>query len=206
MFRRIISLTASRCCAVSLARRSGTPLVFASRFASSGNYNTQTQQQDTEAPSHLHPPSFELPFWNDQDTKSGFMIRISYMDNCVVLQQIKQDPGSAQAPVDGGRRKRRGSQMASIFLPNIYIARILAVLDGTLPKCDFASRTSSGVISAGETPNTFRLDFKSTTGFGATISGLGKSYEWGFDLDPPSALMLQRFMMQALHYNNGFVR
>ncbi|CUG93202.1 mitochondrial RNA-binding protein 2, putative [Bodo saltans] len=174
------------------------------RFQSSGrtqsgmNYN-------------LLPPAFDLPRWDDDPSK-GYCIRVSYTEERVVLTYIKQNPGTqakdvaadAPAAATGGdepnKVRRHGERLVSVYLPNVYIARFLAVLEGSMAKCDIASRQTTGTFSAGAEPNTFVLSCHSTNIPGSP----NRPLEWTTELDAAASLMLHRFLTQSLHYNSGF--
>lgn len=157
----------------------------------------------------LLPPAFDLPRWNDDPSK-GYCLRVSYTEERVALTYIKQAPGTGandhQAPteVGGGEEeqyvvkvRRHGERLVSVYLPNVYIARFLAVLEGSIPKCDIASRQTTGTFSAGTEPNTFVLSCTSSI-------PRQEPLEWTTELEPAAALMLHRFLTQSLHFNNGF--
>jgi hypothetical protein len=145
---------------------------------------------------NLLPPAFDLPRWNDDDASKGYCLRVSYTEERVVLTYIKQAPQSTDPNAEENKR-RHGERVVSVYLPNVYIARFLAVLEGTIPKCEIASRQTTGTFCAGSEPNAFTLSCKSA------ING-HDNFEWGIELDPAAALMLQRFLTQSLHFNNGF--
>jgi hypothetical protein len=169
---------------------------YALRFQSSGR--TQSGMNYS-----LLPPAFDLPRWDD-DASKGYCLRVSYTEERVVLTYIKQNRGTgakdADAPAPTGdepKVRRHGERLVSVYLPNVYIARFLAVLEGTLTKCDIASRQTTGTFTSGAEPNTFVLSCTSTIPNQSPL-------EWTTELDAAASLMLHRFLTQSLHYNSGF--
>eukprot|EP00331_Platyophrya_macrostoma_P022247 CAMPEP_0176446616 /NCGR_PEP_ID=MMETSP0127-20121128/24437_1 /TAXON_ID=938130 /ORGANISM="Platyophrya macrostoma, Strain WH" /LENGTH=242 /DNA_ID=CAMNT_0017832695 /DNA_START=40 /DNA_END=768 /DNA_ORIENTATION=- len=225
----------------STAATTGNLLTHSQRFNSSSFQQQQQQQQSDpnqqqqfrrrfKSEQEFHdslPPCFDIVRWNEDPAK-GYMLRVLYQENCVLLTYITQDqplassapaaapssadvtPSSAAAGGSDGaapqtRLSIRGKRVLTMYLPTIYIARFLAVLEGNLEKCDVASRQATGSFVALAEPHHFRLTVS------GTIQNLEnqdqtKKMEWITDLDAASSLMMQRFFSQALKYNSGFTK
>lgn len=168
------------------------------RHQSSGNRSNVPVQQ--------LPPAFDIPRWNDDKSK-GYCLRVSYAENCVLLTYIAQQndlpqtPAGAETSAPQTRLPLRGDRLVTVYLPNVYIARFLAVMEGTLDKCEIASRQTSGTFSALPEPYHFRLVAKSNVNLQDS-----RKLEWTTDFDPAHTIMLQRFFTQALHFNSGFAK
>lgn len=175
-------------------------LRFNATVPSAAPHQQQQQQQLRRRPGgpnpHL-PPSFDIPRWNEDKTK-GFCLRVSYQENSVVLSYLSQK-GDLNAPSESGRQILRGDRLVSVYLPSVYLARFLSVLEGASNKVEIGSRHTTGTFSVGTEPNTFKLQCKSNVNGKDTL-------EWGIDFDVANAVMLHRFITQSLHFNNGFVR
>jgi hypothetical protein len=169
-----------------------------------GNQGGNRDRNWSDRSQNLLPPAFDIIKTNDADMTKGYMLRAQYMNNCVVLNYMKQVMTTEQAnanPTADRRtsaRKFGGQQKVVVFLPTMFIARFLGVLEGNNTKCDIVARTTQGEFRVGTEPNTFVLACKSRVGDGL------EEMAWECTLDAPGALMLQRFLVEALHYNSGF--
>lgn len=175
-------------------------LPLASSLAASMRFQGQQQSRpNTEYKQMTHerrrtlPPSFELPKWNNEDLTKGYMLRVQYLDNAVILSYFQQTFVQKQ-----GVRGPISKIAAVIAMPSIYLARILAVIDGVTTKCDVTSKMTRGTFTAGSEPGTFVLKCVTTNEDGPV--------EWTVDFDVPATLLLQRFNTLALQHNQGFFK
>ena len=218
MFRRILASAPTRalaiasvaggCRTVSTSSSSGivapTPIRLQAPSQSQDGNAPQNRgdrgNQRRPRPANL-PPAFDI-FGAEDSIEKGYMMRVQYMQNCVVLNYMKQvlTREQAEEPASDGKRKMRFdmNNKVVVFLPTMFIARFLGVLEGTSEQCDIASRTTQGKFTRGESPNTFLLSCTSTRTEGQ------EPMKWECEIDPASALCLQRFLVQALHHNSGF--
>jgi hypothetical protein len=166
----------------------------------------RTFHKKADEPQRIFPPAFDLLRPNDAAMDKGYLLRCQYVDQCVILNYLKQvnvfeQKKDADAPQEPGKKRERsfdGLNKVSVYLPTVYISRFIAVLENSLPSCEIASRTSQGTFKPVEgAPNTFELTAKSQKPDGSTL-------EWSVLLSASESLMLHRFLIQSLHYNSGF--
>ncbi|EPY26198.1 MRP2, gBP25 [Strigomonas culicis] len=138
------------------------------------------------------------------------MLRVLHRDSFIVLDYHKQVRGA-----DGeGSRGPRGERVVTVTLPPVYIARLLGVLEGRMPRVEVQSRFTNATFTPNEAkgPHCYTLNctsMKPTTGQQQTPDGADikeEALDWTVELDAADSLMLERFLGQALHYNTGFGR
>lgn len=158
------------------------------------NNNSNFRQPMTQEVRATMPPAFDLPRPNKADYKSGYMLRVSF-NEAVIFTYFKQ-----QAPPTEGTPRRSKSnyqQAALVGLPSMYVARLLAVIDGKLSSCQVNSRMTRGTFSA-QGNGTFLLDCVSTVQAGT------EPVSWKVEFDVPSTVLLERFLKLSLQQMQGF--
>lgn len=190
-----------------------------------GNYAPRRRFSSEQEFHDNLPPCFDIVRWHEDPVK-GHLLRVLYQDNCVVLTYITQegqltppppttppqaagsvprDETAIPTPAPTARLSLRGKRVLSVHLPTIYMARFLAVLEGNLDKCDIASRQATGTLVALPEPHHFRLTVTGSIP-NAENPDQPKKMEWVTEMDPATALLMQRFLSQALKYNAGFTK
>ena len=208
MLRRLFltSAVAPRRCACTAMAALGA----ASRFNTTAASPPQQQQQQlgrtqtnrrqflTHDQRQNLPPAFDLVRFNETDASKGYMLRIQYVNEAVVLVYSKQN-ATQSTTQNSGDRRRAFVQSASVGLPSTYVARLLAVMDGNLPSCTVTSRMTRGTFALGASPNSYVLDCTTTNSGEAAV-------KWTVDIDVPNALLLHRFLTLALQHMQGFYK
>lgn len=201
MIRRFLGISALQRCAMfaratattgaAAGTAGGRPQQYSGR---NQQYQQQQQQRGGNGGDFAYPPSFDLVRPNNENLAAGYMLRVQYLNQCVLFNYMRQI-----APTDGAQRNSHfdGQNKIVAFLPTVFIARFLAVLEGASAQCEMAGRTTKGTFSAKSEPHTYVLN--------CTSQAEGtEPLNWSVEFDAPHALMLQHFLYQALHYNSGF--
>ena len=142
------------------------------------------------------PPSFDIVKPNNTELAKGVMLRIQYLQQNVVVNFLEQ----VASMTERQQHFKIPARRVTLYFPTVYIARVLGVLEGSVPQCDIASRSCQGVFMKGSDPNTYVL--KCTT----IRMGDDKApaTEYTVPIDCADSVLLHRFLVQALHYNCGF--
>ena len=173
-----------------LARTAVPSVAVASRFcaapAAKTNSNKSSFNKRDNLPRGYYPPSYNMYRHSNEALEKGFVLRMQYQDECVNINYLPQL--SKDTPKTNNREK------ISLILPTTFIARFLAVLNGSTKECDIATRSTQGVFSAKD--DTFVLSCNSQVG--------SDKIAWDVTFTPADALILDRFMSKSLQYNQGF--
>jgi hypothetical protein len=138
------------------------------------------------------PPAFDMVRRDNTDVSKGYMLRISYAD-AVIFTYFKQ----LQPVPDRPNERRNFNQAALVGVPSMYVARMLAVMEGGLQTCQINSRMTRGSFSATGN-NTFVLDCVTTVQPGA------EPVKWKVEFDVANSVLLQRFLTLSLQHMQGF--
>lgn len=157
-------------------------------------------------------PAFDIVHWNDADVSAGHLLRVLHRDSFIVFDYHRQLHPTTER--GAGPTTGRAERVVTVTLPPVYIARFLGVLEGRMDKVEVQSRFTNALFVPNTTkgPHHYTLQCHSvrpTTGQQQTADGVDineESVDWTVEFDPAEALMLHRFLTQALKYNTGFAR
>lgn len=149
----------------------------------------------------------------EDDLSKGFRARFVYsMAKKSVFLQFSNQVGARRAlnagPADGedaddkGARTRTFSQPLVVAIPTNSALRILASLEAPTDAVDFASRQATGVF---EPVDSEAYTFKMSGKANMAVEG-GAPTEFNFVLEAGHAVILHRFLRQALAETMGFTR
>jgi len=157
----------------------------------------------------LSAPQAEWNMIHDTDVSLGYLLRATYIDATVQLSYTPQTQLRSAIRASEGTRADGSvapvpatslcdrSKRVNLVLPTPFLCRLLAVLDGSQPSVDIATRSTQGTFSGNYAQYTFNLACM-------TILQDGKSLPWNVEFKPGQAIMLQRFLVMALERNFGF--
>ena len=173
-----------------LARTAVPSVAVASRFCATSAAPAATsnrKMQRDNLPRGYYPPSYNMYRHDSEAIEKGFVLRVQYLDECVSLNYLPQL--SKDTPKTNNREK------ISLILPTTFIARFLAVLNGSTKQCDIATRSTQGVFSAKD-DGSFVLSCNSQVG--------SEKITWDVTFTAADAIIFNRFMEKCLQYNQGF--
>lgn len=205
MFRRFGTTVAARMAAPLMATASNTQ---------ARTYNNQ-QQQDNRATSTYSssttttntpttprfngkqlPPSFDVISFNNDDISQGYLGRVSLEEGHVVFSRRQQVRASTSHD-DHKVNHFDKANVINVPLGTGMYTRVQAVLEGYADHAEISTRSTKGKFLPDEDPHSYKLQCETR------LEGL-PPVEWVMNFDAPHALMLNRFISEALKHAQGF--
>jgi hypothetical protein len=130
----------------------------------------------------------------------GYKLRVLHVGNNVIVNFFAQVRDLEEAGKPDSVKEALFSQTkVSTFLPTVYIARFIGVLEGSIDKCVLNSRLTKGTFEAvAGKQHTFSLKCTSTAAQSDAAT------EWAVELNAGDAVLFHRFLVKSLDANHGF--
>ena len=152
-------------------------------------------------------PNFEWNHIHDSDASQGKILRVAYHNGSVHFHYFPQ--AKTRAELRAAEKSTDESVNAPAFmlcdrtkrvtliLPTPFICRLLAVLEGTIPSTELATRNTQGTFSGDYKAYTFEMSCN-------TVLPDGTNMKWNVNFKPGESIVLQRFLSLSLEKNFGF--
>ena len=181
----------------------------------SQNYSTPAEERKSFTPTKnlgfipRGAPSCEWSHIHETDASQGKILRTFYHNGAVhfhYLPQVKtrEELRAAEKPREDGSMPNLPSALLCdrtkrvvLILPTPFICRLLAVLEGTMPTTELATRNTQGTFSGDYKAYTFELSC-------TTVLPDGTSMPWKVSFKPGESIILHRFLSLSLERNFGF--